>query len=247
MEQESHNAVRFSMLTVLSVTGYIAIACAMVLYTNNIAPLVHMSFILAGWILWRYAYAHFGGLLLTLIGFDLLACVTYDWVYCGYEEFSVARIFLSVIGSLIVLSGLGLFIWNASRKGNYCGNQSKLASWFFSLLAVWWVVVPIVGDFSITRRRSSDIASNNIATAKAISMVEEAKVVLGKTPSKEELKEYLKEPFPSVRWDRYSQEIGFKKTGEKTFELSYTDPTVIIPIGEIVFDSAKPEKGWYSR
>ena len=246
MEQESHNAVRFSMLTVLSVTGYAAFACAMVLYTNNIAPLVHMSFIHAGWVLWRYAYAHFGGLLLTLIGFDLLACITYQWGYCGSEDV-FGCVVGSVFASVIVLMGLGIFGWIASKKGGYCGNQAFVASWLFFALIIFWGVVPIVGEFSISRRRSSDTAANSIATAKAISMVEEAQVVFGKTPGKEELQEFLKEPFPSFRWDGESQDIEFKKTGETTFELSYTDPTVFIPIREMVFDSANPEKGWYPR
>ncbi|MEQ1829157.1 MAG: hypothetical protein ABL921_24555 [Pirellula sp.] len=245
MDKRTDTAFRFSLLSLLVVTSYVAGTLALVSYTNNTAFGIHLSLGLVGWIMWRYAHGHLGGLIPTLLGGDLLLSTSINWVFAGSEDFLGLRAILSVFASLLVFSGLGVFAWIGAKKLSYWRNQVGIAALVFCTLVAWWVAIPSLGNATVARRQALDIAANKMATAKAIWMVEDAIRRTGKTPDSDSLAAILHEPLPSVRWDFVSGRIHFQKTSETTFQLTYIDPSMCFMGDIVVYDSATPKRGWY--
>ncbi len=245
MDKQSDNAIRFSLRSLLVVTSYVAGTMAVVSYTNNIAFGFHLSLGLVGWIMWRFAHGHLGGLIPALLGGDLLLCSSVSWVFHGSEDFMGFRVAFSAIASLLVLTGLGVFAWIGARKRSFWRNQVCIAATIFCTLIVWWIAIPTLGNAAMSHRRALDIAANSTAAIKAISMVEDAQQRNRKTPDRDSLNGILNEPLPSVRWDGYTQKIQFEKTSDTTFRLSYIDPSMFFMGDIVVYDSGTPAKGWY--
>ncbi len=244
MDTEADNAIQFSLRDILSVTTYIAASLAVVSYSNSVPIGIHLSLALIGWIMWRYAHGHLGGIIPALLGGDILLGSSVAWVSDGSEDFMGFREMICMAASLFVLTGLGVFVWIATRKQRFWRYQIGIAVSIFIILIAWWSIIPTLGNAAISRRQASDNALNNVATTTAIAMVEKAQACHGKTPDRDTLRIILSGPLPSVHWNGYSQEIQYQQTGEKTFQLSYIDPTMFM--GDIVvYDSGTPNKGWY--
>ncbi len=239
--EQDDNTVRFSMGQVFGVTALVALALSIASLTGSVTLGVHMSMCLAGWVMWRILHGHPAALIPVLLGADLLLSTGIEWGLKG-EDFMFRGIIL-LIGTLLVLAGVGALVCIGTRKQRFWKHQYGVALAILCMLLAWWVVVPLVGGASVARRRASDTAANNQATAKAIAMVEEARQRTGTTPGEEALPGLLREPLPSVRWGGITGEIRYGKTGETTYELTYIDPSMLF--GDIViYDSAAPEKGW---
>lgn len=238
---QSDSTVRFSLLSLLVVTTYIACTMAVVSYTKNIVFGVHLTLGLVGWIIWRFAHGHLGGLIPTMLGSDFLLCSSAEWVLHGSEDFLGICLALNVIASLIVLTGIGLFAWVSSKKRHNWLNQVCIAASIFFALVVWWIVTPRLGSAALSHRRALDIAANGSAEVKAISIIEDALRRYGNLPDSDS----LYEPLPSVRWDRFTHMIRYQKTSDTTFQLTYIDPSMLFMGDIIVYDSSNPKKGWY--
>lgn len=126
-QEHGDNAVRFTLASVLGMTAYIAIALAVVSYTPSIPLGVHLWLGLVDWLLWKYCRGHLGGLIPALLGGDILLCLSTRWVFDGPEDFMGFRETVCCMASLVVLAGLGVFVWLASKKQRYWQNQVFIA------------------------------------------------------------------------------------------------------------------------
>jgi len=241
-----HNSpIQFSLRQMFGVTGFVAFTLGMVSYTGSTAVGVHLSLCLIGWVMWRIVHVGLGGLVLIILGADILACRAVDWIVNGSEDFLGAQEMFNWFASLLVLAGAGWLLIKASKKQGCHGRQAAVAVVALSSLIAWWAVVPTLGNNAIARRRAADNAANNKAVADAIAMVEQVVKQSGTTPDEDELIELLGEPLPSVRWDGISREIRYRRMSETTYQLSYLDPGGILFSDIITYDSNTPKRGWY--
>lgn len=238
------NRVRFSLRDLLLATSYVAGTAAVVSYTGSVRLGIHLSLAFLGFLMWRYAHGHLGGIVPALLGGDILLCSSIGWVSYGAEDFMGFRDMFNVFASFLIVVGLGTFSWDAGKKKPFRRNQIGIAMTIFLILVAWWVAIPPLGRASITRRQNSDMASNKAATANAISMVQNAVLRNGNAPENTRLAQLLTAPLPAVQWDGVSQQIQYQKTGDDSFQLSYVDPSMFL--GDIVvYESTTPNKGWY--
>jgi hypothetical protein len=236
--------IRFSLLELFGVTSFVALILGIVSYTGSILVGIHLSLCLTGWLMRRLLHGQLGGIIPALLGGDFLLCSSVAWVHHGSEDFMGIHKMLDVIATLVVCVGLGALVWVGIKRQRFWKQQIAIATIIAVILAAWWIAVPALGNAAIARRRASDIAANKVATARAIAMVEEVRQRSGMTPNEDGLRELLREPLPSVRWDGLSGQIQYHRTGDTTFQLSYIDPSMFF--GDIViYDSATPKKGWY--
>lgn len=245
MTDQPDARIRFSLRHMFGVTAFIALTLGVVSYTGSIVPGIHLSLCLAGWLGWRIAHGHLGGLIPALLGGDLLLCLAVDWTTSGSEDFLGIRAFIGVFASLFVFVGVGVLVWISMKKRPFWKHQIGIAAAILSILAVWWVAVPMLGNATIARRQATDIAANKLATAKAIAMVEKVRQQIGAVPDESALSELLQEPLPSVRWDGLSRQIEYRRTSETTYQLSYLDVAMLMFPDYVIYDSSTPNKGWY--
>lgn len=237
--------IRFSLLDLFGLTASVAFILGLVSYTGSILVGIHLSLCLVGWILSRFLHGHPGGVIPALVGADILLCSSVAWVHRGSEDFLGLRVVLAVIASLIVLVGLGVLVWVGTKRQQFWKQQFAIAAIIAVILAAWWVAIPTLGDAAMARRRAADMAANKAATAKAIALVEEVRQRIGTYPPDEDkLREVLREPLPSVRWNGFSSRIYYHGRGT-TFCLSYLDPSCSWIGVDCVYDSATPNRGWY--
>ncbi len=231
--------IRYSLKYLLAVVGAVAASLGIVRLTGSIGLGVHLSVCLAGWLLWRTANVHFGGVIPTLLGVDILLNCSIDWVHDGAEDFMGFRSSAIIFAEFLVVLGIGLTVWFAVRRRRFWRRQMGIALVFLSLLVAWSVTIPGIGNAAITRRRRTDNAANNRATAQAISTVEEFRRQTGRCPLENELPE-----MPSVRWDGFSTQIRYERMTVNSYQLHYVDPTIFMG-DRVIYESDKPKKGWY--
>lgn len=242
MNEQRDSTIRFSLRQMFGVTGFVALTLGIVSYTGSVAYGIHLSMFLIGWVMWRVLHAHPKGLIPVLLGGDFLLWVAYERVLRGSEEdFLGYRTMISVFGSLLVVFGVSRLVRVGSKKQRFWERQKVIAAAIMSILLVLWVAIIVLGNTAIARRRAADTAANNLATAKAIAMVEEVRRQTGTTPDEDTLPVLLREPLPSVRWNGCSQQIRYTRTGDTSYELHYYDMRVFLG-DTIVYDSVK---GWY--
>jgi hypothetical protein len=239
------STIRFSLRHMFGVTAFIALTLGVVSYTGSIAYGIHLSLCLAGWVMWRIGHGHLGGLIPALLGGDLLLCLSVGWIMSGSEDFLGIRVIMGVFASLFVFVGVGVLLWISTKKRRFWKHQIAIAAAILFILAVWWAAVPMLGNATIARRQTADIAANNLATAKAIAMVEKVRQQIGAVPDESALSELLKEPLPSVRWDGLSDQIRYARTSDATYQLIYFDISMLLFPDYVIYDSATPKKGWY--
>jgi len=244
-DNQPKNAIRYSLLGMLGMFAYISFTLAAASATNSVALGIHLSLLLVGWILWRYAHGHLAGILLVLLGGDALLCMSVPWIFEGVEDFMGFRALVMLGASLLVLIGLGVFLWAGTREWEFSKHQKWIAATLFCVLIGWWVAIPTIGEAAIGRRQAADIAANNAAAAKAIALVEEVRKRIGEAPKEDALSELLQEPIPSIRWQSYSHPIQYRQTSNSTYELSYIDPAGFMWGDIITYDSATPQRGWF--
>lgn len=242
--RQADNAIRFSLRSLLAVFACISFIFAVASWTESIVLGINLSLILIAWILWRYAHGHVVGIILVLLGGDVLLSSSVGWVFYGIEDFLGFRVLVNMAASLLVLAGLGVFVWAGSKNQPYAKNQVWIAVSIFCVLTVWWITIPTLGDEVIARRQAADTASNTAAAAKAIALVDDVVKRTGSAPIKEALSELLPEPMPSIRWATSSQQINYQQINSTTYQLWYIDPGMFW--GDIItYDSATPQRGWY--
>jgi hypothetical protein len=244
LQNEPDNTIRFSLLSVLGIFAYVSFAFAMASLANSVAVGIHLSLLLVGWVLWRYAYGHGAGVILVLLGGDLLLCLSVPWIRDGADDVMGFRVLASLAAGLIVTIGLGVFVWAGSTSRPHARNQLWIAATLFFVLVCCWVAVPTIGNAAIARRQSADIAANTAAAAKAIALVDEVVKRTGAAPETDALAALLPEPFPSIRWQSRSHEINYRPTSSSTYELSYIDPSGFMWGDIITYDSSMPQRGW---
>ncbi len=237
-------SIRFSLREALAVTAAAAAVCAVVAYTNSVVIAIHLTTVFLGFVIWRYAQGHLGGLIPTLLGGDLLLGFSLGWVVNGSEDFMGFRGLIFGVASVLFLTGLGVFLGIASYRRRYWRHQAAIAITLGAIFVIGWIVVPTLGKAATLRRQKADIAANTAATAQAIALVATVCQQVGSAPDLEALKKQLGGPLPSVRWDGYSHEIMYVKTGANTYQLQYIDPTMFM--GDIcIYDSSTPARGWF--
>lgn len=242
--RQDDTAIRFSLRQLLTVTGYLAFTVAVVVNTGSIALGIHLSLGLVGWIMWRFAHGHLGGIIPALLGGDFLLCSSVVWVVQGSEDFMGVRSMFNVLASLLVLVGLAGLIWIGMTEQRFWKHQMGIAAAIGCILVAWWIAIPALGHAAIASRRAADTAANNLAAAKGIVLVEDVRKRTGTTTDADRLEELLTEPIPSVRWDGNSQQIRYQRTGDTTYQLSYIDSSMFWG-DTVTYDSATPTKGWY--
>lgn len=226
------------------VTAFITLTLGVVSCTGSIAIGIHLSLCLTGWLMWRIAHGHLGGLIPALLGGDLLLCLSVGWITSGSEDPFGIQVFTGAFASLFVFVGVGVLLWVSTKKRRFWKHQIAIAATILFILAVWWAAVPMLGNATIARRQAADIAANKLATAKAIAMVEKVRQQIGAVPDEGTLSDLLQEPLPSVRWDGRSRQIEYKRTGDTTYQLSYLDVAMLLFPDYVIYDSAAPKKGW---
>src|SRR5262249_13721352 len=154
---------------------------------------VHLSMVLVGWILWRYAHGYLGGILPVLLGGDVLLCASAPWGFRGTGDFMGFRSLVTFAASLSVLAGVGGFVWAGARDRPDAKHQRSIAVLLLCLLVGWWLAIPTLGNAAIGRRQAADTAANNAAAARAIAMVEEVRLRTAETPAREALPALLPE------------------------------------------------------
>ncbi len=245
MNGENDDRIRFSLRSMFCLTGFAALILGIVSSTGSIVLGAHLSLGLIGWVMWRIVRVHPGGLIPFLLGADLLACSSIDWVVRASEGGFLIPVWavFSVPGSLLVLIGFGVLLAIGLKKRHLGKRQTVAALIILPMLLAWWIVIPMLGHAAVERRRASDAAAMTRAAAEAIAMVEEVRLRTGTTPDDEALAALLPKPLPRVRWGEVSGPIRYRRTGDKTYELSYIDPAWMF--GDIVvYDSSTPQKGW---
>jgi hypothetical protein len=245
VKEQPDNRIRFSLFSLLGVFAYVSCTLALASFTNSVALGVHLTLLLVGWLLWRYAYGHGAGIILVLLGGHLLLALSLPWVLDGTEDFLGFRALASMAASLIVMAGLADFVWEWHTGRPYARNQLWIAATLFCVLIVGWAAIPTLGNAAIARRQASDTAANNRAAAKAIALVEAVLKRTGAAPKADALRELLPEPLPSIRWQSYSYPIQYRQTSNSTYQLSYIDPSGFLWGDIITFDSATPQRGWF--
>ncbi|NLS95339.1 MAG: hypothetical protein GXX96_24625 [Planctomycetaceae bacterium] len=148
---------------------------------------------------------------------------------------------IGAFGSLLVVFGGYRLARIGGKKQRFWKRQIVVAASIMPVLLVLWVAIVVLGNAAVARRRAADTAANNLATAKAIAMVEEVRRQTGTTPDEDTLPALLREPLPSVQWNGHSQQIRYTRTGDTTYELRYYDMRGFLG-DTVVYDSVK---GWY--
>lgn len=245
MERQADNSIRFSLLSLLGVCTYVSLTLALASSMNSIPLGIHLSLGLVGWVLWRYAHGHLGGIIPVLLGGDALLCASVPWVFHASEDFLAFRAIFCILASLLVLVGFWVFIWIGSKDQPYSKHQHWIAGLVFCILGIWWVAIPALGEAAIARRQAADIAANNVATARAIELVEEARQRIGTIPDEDTLPQSMKEPMPSIRWDGHTYPIRYWRKDDTSYELSYIDPTQFLWGDIVTYDSDTAQRGWY--
>lgn len=244
METPTDNQVRFSLRDMLLATSYVALTAAVVSFTGSIHWSIHLFLPCIGFSMWRYAHGHLGGVVLALLGGDILLCSSIGWISYGVEDFMGFRDMSIVFASFLIVAALGTFSWAAAKEKPFWRNQMGIAITIFLVFIAWWIAIPPLGRAAVARRQNSDMAANIASTANAISMVQNAVLHNGNAPDNTRLAELLSDSLPAVQWDGFSQPIQYQKTSDNSFQLSYVDPSVFL--GDIVvYDSTTPKKGWY--
>jgi hypothetical protein len=216
--------------------AYIAFTLSIVRYTGSLISGIHLSLCPMGWLMWRFGRVRLVGLVPTLIGADMV--LGFSLSIIQYADFMGAA--GVAFGSVVLLIGLGVLVCISARRGRYWQSQIGTAAVGLLLVVAWWFSLPAFARAA----RASDLAANSAATARAVSIIEDVRRQLGRVPSEPELGILLPEPFPSVRWGRFSGPIQYRRTSEKAYELTYIDPSEFM--GDIViYNSDTPEKGWY--
>ena len=234
------NQLRFSLAQLLAGIAYIAFTGTVVRCTGSIASAIYLSLCLAGWLMWRFTRLHVAGLVPTLVGTDVLLSSSLDWI--GSNSQPELNFLGIVLGTLLMLVGLSIWVGLAGRKRQNGQRQIAAAAASFVFLVAWWLFLPTLEKAA----HLSDIAANNAATILAVTMIEDVRQQLGRAPAKSELAALLHEPLPSIRWGRVSTPIGYVRTSDKAYKLSYIDPSVTRR--DIVwYNSEMPEKGWYHK
>ncbi|MCU0721611.1 MAG: hypothetical protein MUC83_18015 [Pirellula sp.] len=243
MKSEADEKIRYSLRELLIVTTYIQVSLAVAFYLNSVVIGIHLSLALLGWMMWRYAHGHLGGIIPALVGGDILLCSSVQWVLSGEEDLFGLRGLFCIVASLCVAAGFFVLLWVAARRPRFWKHQIGIAVFLLLAMCTWWAIIPSIGNAAIARRRAVDIAANIKAMEKAIAMATEAQKLHGETPDKETLLKILGGPLPSVRWDGNSQEIQYNKVDETSFQLTFIDPSVFW--GDmLIYFSESPAQGW---
>ena len=235
-------AFRFSLRQLLAVIAYLALTMAIV-SAGAIGLGIQLSLALVGWILWRFAHGHLGGIIPALLGVDVLLLSSMAWIGWGSEDFLGLRGLLNRVASVLVLIGIAVLIGIGVRGQRFSKHQLGVAAVIFCALIAWWIAIPMLGDAAVARRRAADVAANNLACAKAVALVEDFRTRTGTLPEQHGREALLPEPIPSVRWDGHLQQIQYQRTGDTTYQLIYIDGPFMGDI--ITYDSATPKRGWY--
>jgi hypothetical protein len=228
---------RFSLAHLLAVIAYIAFTLSIVKYTGSLTSGVHLFLCLTGWLMWRFAHVRLAGLLPALVGADIVLSSSVSFAFVQGNDFAGAA--GVSCGSVVVLIGLAVLAAISVRKGQYWQCQIGTAAVGLLLLVAWWFSLPVLTHAA----RASDIAENSVATAQAVSMIEDVRQQLGRVPTESELSDLLAQPLPSIRWGRFSARIDYRRIGGQAYELSYVDPS---EMGDfVIYRSDTAEKGWY--
>jgi hypothetical protein len=238
---QSEGVFQFTLRELLAVTAYIAFALGIGRWTASPTVAVQFLLFLIGLGVVRFAHGHLGAVIPSLLGIDLLTCYGIDLAYFGnvpgFMDFRPA--FACLGGSLLILIGLGVFLWQARSNRPYRKAQLGLALFMLTFLVGWYAIVPTIGRATVAQRRARDTAANNLAMSQAIAQVEAIRARLGRIPDDAELKSLLDEPLPSVRIDGYVAQISYQHTAANEYQLSYCFWDIL------TYCSSTPNKGWY--
>jgi hypothetical protein len=231
--------LQFTLITLLAALSYLCLAFGASQALNSPAVAVHLSLLFVGWVLGRFAHANLFGLILLLIGIDILFISGISWAYHGYEFFP-HEIILST-GSIFVTIAICVFAFLAFLKKEHWQYQASIAVGTTLLLAGWWTVVPNIGNAAVASRQRKEIKANNTAMTKAVAQIELLRRKLGRIPEESELDDLLTEPLPEINWDGWNTRIKYHKSNEDSYLLWYTNWDVYY------YDSSTPKKGWFSE
>jgi len=194
--------------------------------------------------MWRFAPGYLGSAIPSLLGIDILICNGIDWACYGnyYDSLFIDdhTLFLAQ-GGLLVIVGLGIFIWRACHRRRYWRSHVALGLLTLAFLIGWWAIIPQMGRAAVARRQASDAAANDAAMAKAIAQIEAARMRLGRVPAESEATDLLEEPLPTIRAGNQKCQIKYHRTEVGEYELTF-----FCNWDYFVYRSSTPKKGWYS-
>ena len=231
--------LQFTLTHLFGVTAYIAFALGLAIWLELPAIAVHLACVLVGWIMCRFLHGHVGAVIISLFGIDLLIWSGISWAYFGDDDFLDFRLLAVMLGTVATITGLGLFLWQGSRRQPFWRTQSWLGVVMLFVLLGWWAVMLVLGPAVVAQRQARETAANNAAMAKAVAQIEALRQQLGRVPSRAEVADLLDEPLPYFRWQSFTTQIHYQQIRKDQYQLSYCYWDIF------VYDSATPQKGWY--
>jgi hypothetical protein len=220
MDTSDEKPLRFTLRELLIAIGLIA--CTLVAGRISESPSisVHLTLVLVGWAMMRYAHGHLAGIISTMLGIDILICLGLGWAYYGTGDFFGFRQIFAIFASFLVAIGIGIFLIIASLKRRYWRWQVGNAIFAICVLAAWWVAIPAIGSAVIAQRHARDTASNNAAMAKAVAQIESIRKQLGRVPDEPQLTDLLDEPLPNIHWGEWKTQIKYRKRSDSSSKFS---------------------------
>ena len=234
------NGFQYTLREFLVVVGLFALVCGLTRWSGSPKLATASAVAFVAWMMVRFAHACVPGVLIFLVGGELLAVSAVNWVYYAREEFLFpCREMLGLIGCFLVLVSSIAFIVAAVMQKKERKWQLGNAMFVFLLMIVWFAVVPALGRKAVTQRRARETVANNAAMRDAVAQVEAVRKQLGRAPTAYELRELSGKPLPTIRSNGLEIEIRYQRVRDDQYNLRFVDWDIFW------YDSATPEKGWY--
>jgi hypothetical protein len=232
--------IRFSLTEMLAVITYICVALGLTVLLGSPALGLQFALLLIGWLLCHFARVRWAGVVLALLGIDILSLVAVNWaIYANWDLFDYKPHML--VGGAMVLVGLFVFIWPTDRQDASRRTQVFLAVVSFAFLVSWLVSVPMLGERAVQQRFARETAQNIAAQQRMVELIEEVREEIRRVPDEDELDNLLSEPLPEIVSFGYTPPISYRKTGPNSYELSF-----VLNWDIHMYNSTTPERGWFS-